>query len=136
MEPGQQGMLPQYPAESPGQLARVRKPERRRHWGWIAVGVVVALGKTVGLRAGWDLGDHHPHDFIFILPIFAALAVLRGKPVQMAMLLALAAAFAIDPASVPAGAGIAVVAFLVLLSVCLAIGTVLRWREKPYSSRR
>lgn len=141
MLPSQSGLsstLPRYPAESPEQLARVLRPEARRRtrWPWIVVGLLGGFAKAQASGSVWRLLFHHPQFAVVVLPILAALALVRAKPLTMALLLSPVVAVLIAPHSVWEGAGIAAAAFVVLVVACLAIGTALRWREQPHSSRR
>jgi hypothetical protein len=79
---------------------------------------------------------HTPHVIALVgLPILAVLSLINARPLGTALMLSVLVPVAIHPSSLLVGVAFGVAAFVVLLCACLAIGTVLMWRDERHSSR-
>jgi len=94
-------------------------------WPWMIVGVGLALVKA---NAAADL-VHHRTGLIVALAAALAVSVLRTRPVGIALSGAPLLAFALAPGSTALGIALGFGAFVLLLALFVAIGTVLQARQ-------
>ncbi len=101
--------------------------ERGGHhrWPWLIVGVGVALVKGDALAAV----VHHRIELTVLLGLGLAFSVLRTRPVAIAATAGPLLAFTLAPRSTALGIALGFGAFLLLLALFTAIGTVLRARQ-------
>lgn len=114
--------------DPPAQTVAVGEDTRARrsaaNWLWIVVGVGLAVSKGAELHV-----LRHPWGWTVLLGAAGVGALLRGRPVAVAVLAAPAIALLINPASVLLGLGIGFGAFALLLTLFVAIGTLLRFAD-------
>jgi hypothetical protein len=114
-----------------------RRPTRSRTRSrlWVALGVALALAKVEVYRAVFHGVVHHPHEFIVILPLAAAVSLLSARPVATSLMLAPLVPLLIAPGSAILGIGIGFAAFLALVAACLSVGTLIGLRDARASRR-
>lgn len=89
------------------------------------VGLGLALVKADGLAAVL----HHRPEVIAVLAVGLALSVLRPRPLGIAVTAAPLLAFTLAPRSTALGIGLGLGAFVLLLTLFVAIGTVLHAKQ-------
>lgn len=94
----------------------------RAGWPWIVLGV----GVTVVKGSALNVLAHHTWGWIAIFAIAATWSLLRAKPVATAFLAAPAVAILVAPHSVLLGITVGFGALVALISMFVAIGTLLR----------
>jgi hypothetical protein len=109
-------------AAVPGEVQRGRRGGR---WPWLIVGIGLALVKSNAIA---EVG-HHPSELIAVLGVGLAVSVLRTRPVGFAVSAAPLLAFALAPRSTAVGVAVGLGAFVLLLALFVAIGTVLQARQ-------
>lgn len=113
---------------APGELRRAR---RRGGWPWLIVGVGLALVKADGFAALL----HHRVEVIALLGLALVFSVLRLRPVGIAVTAAPLLAFTLAPRSTALGVALGLSAFVLLLALFVAIGTVLQARQDQDRAR-
>ena len=112
---------------APGTAGQPREtPARSRaSWPWIAVALVIGVGKTEGFR----LLEHHVWGWTIVLGVTSGWSLLRARPVLTALFAAPAISILLKPH--PAGVGVAVgfALFAILIALFVAIGTALRYLD-------
>lgn len=126
---------PPESAPGPESTAAQRSPQRARRrgraWPSLILGLIFVVFKAHVLA---DLLVHRA-ELIVLLGIGLILSVLRPSPRVFAAGAAGLLALGLDPRSTAVGVGLAVGSFAVLLSVFIAIGTVLRSRQDDGRAR-
>jgi hypothetical protein len=116
--------------ERPGGVKPVRAPKRERRWLWLVVGIfavgakVEAVGALLAHRTG----------VIVAAAVGLVLAVLRPTPVAIAGLGGVLLACAVGPPFL-AGGGIALGAFVLLMTLFYGAATVLHARQDRRATR-
>jgi hypothetical protein len=87
--------------------------------------VALALFKVDALAAVF----HHRAEVIVVLGLGFVVSLLRGRPVAMAVTAAPLLALTLAPGSTLLGIAVGLGAFVLLLALFFAIGTVLRARQ-------
>ena len=100
---------------------------RKRGWPWLVGGLALA---TLKAQAFTGL-LHHRVEVIALLGLWLAVCVLRPRPVRFAGAAGALVAFALGHRVTGLSVEVGFATFLVLLSVFLAIGTVLHHRPRP-----
>jgi hypothetical protein len=108
-----------------------RRVGRRRDWAWMVVGVGLALLKTEVLSGLL----HHEIWVIVMLALGLVFSVLRTLPIGVALTAGPLLAFALGPSSTALGIAVGVGAFVLLVGLFFAVGTVLRARQDHSRSR-
>ena len=104
--------------------------QRRRRWPVTIVAVIVAgVAKASALRALLHYGS-----LAVIGPVTLILSVIATRPKRMAFGAALIVAAIVHPASVLVGLGVGVAAWVLLLTLFVAVGAILQARQPLHGS--
>ena len=104
-------------------LQQRRQP--RRGWPCVIVAVVVGVVKSDGYRVVL----HNRVGVMVAFGVVLALSVLRPKPVHVAVAAAALVALALHPQALVLGVAIAFGAFVLLMTVFVAVAAVLHARQ-------
>jgi hypothetical protein len=124
-------VTPTHLAPATAGQSREEQPRPRASWPWIAVALVIGVGKTEGFR----LLEHHVWGWTIVLGITACWSLLRARPVLTALFGAPAITLLLKPHPVAIGVAVGFATFAVLIAVFVAIGTVLRYRDSRVEPR-
>lgn len=124
-------VTPTHLAPTTAGQSREPQPRTRASWPWIAVALVIGVGKTEGFR----LLEHHVWGWSIVLGITACWSLLRARPVLTALSVAPSITLLLQPRPVGIGVAFGFATFAVLIAVFVAIGTALRYLDSRHEPR-